>query len=88
MSEDSVISAKFRILDLFCELNDFELDTIEQWICSHSYKKGAHFNLKTSFVFILPLSYLAQKPTSMKHILLVNMLHSFYCRLYWLLIIR
>lgn len=40
MSEDSVVSAKCRILDLFCELNDFELDTIEQWICSHSYKKG------------------------------------------------
>ncbi|XP_028171339.1 uncharacterized protein LOC135077916 [Ostrinia nubilalis] len=39
MSEDSVVSTKFRVLELFAELNDFELDSIEQWICSRSYKK-------------------------------------------------
>ncbi|CAH0399997.1 unnamed protein product [Chilo suppressalis] len=39
MSEDDVISAKGRLLELLTELNDFELDTIEKWICSNSYKK-------------------------------------------------
>ncbi|CAH0755082.1 unnamed protein product [Diatraea saccharalis] len=39
MSEDSVLSAKNRILDLLIYLDDFELDTVETWICSNSFKK-------------------------------------------------
>lgn len=48
MSEETIISAKYRILDLLSDLTDSELETIEQWICSHSYRKGVYclFNTK------------------------------------------
>ncbi|XP_049874921.1 uncharacterized protein LOC126373015 [Pectinophora gossypiella] len=39
MSDSELISSKSRILDLFAELDDSELNSIEQWICSQSYKK-------------------------------------------------
>ncbi|KAL4711136.1 hypothetical protein ACJJTC_009507 [Scirpophaga incertulas] len=39
MSNDNLIYAKSRILDILSELDDFELDNISQWMCSHSYRK-------------------------------------------------
>lgn len=40
MSDDGYINAKFKLLELFSSLDEAELDRIEQWICSKSYKKG------------------------------------------------
>ncbi|CAB3244312.1 unnamed protein product [Arctia plantaginis] len=39
MTDDSVLNTKCRLLELFSELDVGELDTIEQWISSLSYKK-------------------------------------------------
>ncbi|PZC75338.1 uncharacterized protein LOC110378752 [Helicoverpa armigera] len=39
MSEDSSVNAKHRMLELFSELDEEEIDNIEQWICNHSYRK-------------------------------------------------
>ncbi|XP_068630208.1 uncharacterized protein [Battus philenor] len=39
MSEDGVISGKVRILELFTELDEPELDIIEEWIVSRAYRK-------------------------------------------------
>lgn len=40
MSDSETINVKFRVLDLFKELDESELDEIEKWISSQSYKKG------------------------------------------------
>ncbi|XP_052742167.1 uncharacterized protein LOC112048168 [Bicyclus anynana] len=39
MSDEGIVSAKSQILDIFSELDDIELKSIEEWICSLSYKK-------------------------------------------------
>lgn len=46
MSEDGT-NTKSRILDLFADLDETELDSIEQWICSKQYKQGKTLLLKT-----------------------------------------
>lgn len=40
MSDSEALNIKFRVLDLFTELDEIELDEIEKWISSQSYKKG------------------------------------------------
>lgn len=40
MAEDSIVNTKYRLLDLFSELDEAEMDEIEQWISSLSYRKG------------------------------------------------
>lgn len=40
MSESQTLNVKFRVLDLFTELDESDLDEIEKWISSQSYKKG------------------------------------------------
>lgn len=35
-----ILSAKFQVLDLFTKLDESDLDEIEKWISSQSYKKG------------------------------------------------
>lgn len=45
MSDLGVISAKCRILEIFSELEDVELESIERWICSQSYKKGQIYDI-------------------------------------------
>lgn len=50
MSDDaSVTDAKFKLLELFSGLDETELDLIEQWICSKSYKKGECYVLRLVF---------------------------------------
>ena len=44
MSDDGIISVKSQLLDMFSELEDSELESIENWICSQSYKKVKYFN--------------------------------------------
>lgn len=39
MSEDSVVTTKQRMLELFSELDEDEIDTIEHWISSLAYRK-------------------------------------------------
>ncbi|CAG4962008.1 unnamed protein product [Colias eurytheme] len=39
MGEESVLSVKCRILDLISELDDHEVQNIEEWITSQSYRK-------------------------------------------------
>lgn len=39
MSDDGTINAKCQLLEILSELEDTELETIENWICSQSYKK-------------------------------------------------
>ncbi|XP_026752537.1 uncharacterized protein LOC113512809 [Galleria mellonella] len=39
MSDDTLIHIKSRILELFSELDEGEMDYIDKWISSHSYKK-------------------------------------------------
>lgn len=34
------VDIKYRLLDLFSELDNVELESIEKWICSQSYKTG------------------------------------------------
>ena len=41
MSESGVSNVKHRMLELFSELDETEIDAIEQWICNHSFKKGS-----------------------------------------------
>ncbi|KAJ8719590.1 hypothetical protein PYW08_011765 [Mythimna loreyi] len=39
MSEDSLVNAKHRMLELFSGMDEAEIETIEQWICDQSYRK-------------------------------------------------
>ncbi|XP_013191533.1 uncharacterized protein LOC106135710 [Amyelois transitella] len=39
MSEESIINVKYRLIEIFSALNIEELDQIEKWISSHSFKK-------------------------------------------------
>lgn len=39
MSDDGIVNAKCRILEIFSELDDSDLESIERWISSQSYKK-------------------------------------------------
>ncbi|XP_059062047.1 uncharacterized protein LOC131854880 [Achroia grisella] len=39
MSDDNMIHIKGRFLELFSELDEVEIDYIDKWISSHSYKK-------------------------------------------------
>lgn len=48
MSDSETLNVKIRVLDLFTDLDETELDEIEKWISSQSYKKG----FVSSFLFI------------------------------------
>ncbi|CAH0625422.1 unnamed protein product [Chrysodeixis includens] len=39
MEEDSVVTTKHSILEIFSDLDASQMDSIEKWICNHSYKK-------------------------------------------------
>lgn len=43
MSEENVSDVKHEILKMLLQLDTTELDSIENWISSHSYKKGEMF---------------------------------------------
>lgn len=50
MSEDGIVNIKCRLLKMFAELDDCELDVIEHWISSQSYKKGYVYLFKTKLL--------------------------------------
>ncbi|KAH9642205.1 hypothetical protein HF086_005535 [Spodoptera exigua] len=39
MSEESVVNVKHRMLELFSEMDEADIETIEQWICQQSYRR-------------------------------------------------
>lgn len=43
MSDSETLNVKYRVLDLFTQLDESELDEIEKWISSRSYKQGKSF---------------------------------------------
>ncbi|XP_045773570.1 uncharacterized protein LOC123872984 [Maniola jurtina] len=50
MSDEEIVSAKCRLLEIFSDLDDAEIESIEKWICSHSYRKDLEYkkSLKSS----------------------------------------
>lgn len=43
MSEDNVVNVKHRMLELFSDMDEADIETIEQWISNQSYRKGKYF---------------------------------------------
>lgn len=40
MSDDGLFTAKCRLLEIFANYDNTELENIEKWISSQAYKKG------------------------------------------------
>lgn len=61
MSEEDLICTKSRILEIFAELDNVELDSIEQWISSQSYMKGTYFIIIRFLKVIVILKVIHQR---------------------------